>query len=159
MSKPASQAESSGRTLVFRVSQEQFGLPLASVVEVFESANPPIPVPGAPDWVAGVINHHGQVVPVLRMRKFLMAGYAQESAGSRSRTFQIILVDLAEGRFGLEVDQIESIEDLRTDGADFHGKKRTWHRGALLEMIEPDNLTVEIGRRLGQDPKPGKQPG
>jgi len=61
---------------------------------------------------------------------------------------------LPEGLFGLAVEQIESIEELRTEGADFQGKKRAWYRGALLEMVDPARLMEEINRRLS-----GKQSG
>jgi chemotaxis signal transduction protein len=153
MKKPATKPESEGsystassRTLVFRVGGEQFGLPLVSVVEVFESPAHPTPVPGAPDWVAGVINHHGQVVPVIRMHTFLMV--ASTSDLVKPGTSQVILADLPDGRFGLAVDQIESIEEIRTEGAEFQGKKRSWHRGTLLELVEPNRLMGDINQRL-----------
>ena len=83
------------------------------------------------------------------MGTFLMAGAGTDQPERvRSRTAQIILAELPEGRFGLQVDQIESIEELRTEGADFQGKKRSWYRGALLEMIEPQGLMEDINRRL-----------
>jgi purine-binding chemotaxis protein CheW len=153
MKKPATQPEpeesyggGSTRTLVFRVGGEQFGLPLVSVVEVFESPARPTPVPGAPEWVAGVINHHGQVVPVIHLHAFLMV--ASAPGPERSGSGQVILADLPEGRFGFVVDQIESIEEIRTEGAEFQGKKRSWHRGNLLELVEPKRLMGDINRRL-----------
>lgn len=153
MKKTATQTESEGsfsgasnRTLVFRVGGEQFGLPLVSVVEVFESSARPTPVPGAPEWVAGVINHHGQVVPVIRLHAFLMV--ASAPGPEKPNSGQVILTDLPDGRFGLVVDQIESIEEVRTESAEFQGKKRSWHRGKLLELVEPSRLMLDINRRL-----------
>jgi chemotaxis signal transduction protein len=131
------------RTLVFRVGSERFGLPLIMVVEVFELASPLMPVPGSPDWVAGVINHHGQVVPVLRMSKFLEVASPDEGE-------QIVLVELTGESLGLAVDQIEALEEVRAEGPARQGRKRSWHRGALMELIDTDYIRGSIQRRLAE---------
>jgi len=131
------------RTLVFRVGAERYGLPLVMVVEVFELASPLMPVPGAPDWIAGVINHHGQVVPVLRMSVFL-------EVGSTEAARQIILVDLSGESLGLAVDQIEALEEVRAEGPVQKGRRRSWHRGALMELIDTDYIRSSIQHRLAE---------
>jgi purine-binding chemotaxis protein CheW len=151
MSEEASTPVHRERTLLFRVEAERFGLPLSSVVEVLELVTAPVPIPGAPGWVSGVFNHHGQVIPVIRMRSFLGTGAARHQDGAEEdprKASQVILVDLDEGHFGLVVDQIESIEEIRTEGAGFQGRKRSWHRGTLLELLEPSWLLEDIHRRL-----------
>ena len=137
------QEEDRERTLVFRVGAERFGLPLIMVVEVFELSSPLMPVPGAPDWIGGVINHHGQVVPVLRMSAFL-------EVGSTNAAGEIILVELSGESLGLAVDQIEALEDVRAEGPARHGRRRSWHRGALMELIDTDFIQGSIRRRLAE---------
>ena len=131
------------RTLVFSVGKERFGLPLTMVVEVFERTSPLIPVPGAPGWVGGVINHHGQVVPVLRMSAFL-------DVGSADTAEQIVLVELAGENLGLAVDQIEALEEVRAEGPAKQGRKRSWHRGAWMELIDAEFIQGFIQRRLAE---------
>jgi chemotaxis signal transduction protein len=131
------------RTLVFRVGSERFGLPLVMVVEVFELASPMMPVPGAPGWIAGMLNHHGQVVPVLRMSAFLDVASPDEGG-------QIILVELSGESLGLAVDLIEALEEVRAEGPARQGRRRSWHRGALMELIDTDYIQGSIQRRLAE---------
>jgi chemotaxis signal transduction protein len=138
-----SQEEDRERTLVFRVGAERFGLPLIMVVEVFELSSPLLPVPGAPDWIGGVINHHGQVVPVLRMSAFL-------EVGSTDAAEQIILVEYSGESLGLAVDQIEALEEVRAEGPARQGRRRSWHRGALMELIDTEFIQASIQRRLAE---------
>jgi chemotaxis signal transduction protein len=140
--------EDRDRTLIFRLGKQRFGLPLAMVVEVFELASPLSPVPGAPPWIGGMLNHHGRVIPVLRMSRFMEVG-ATDSAG------QIILVDLSGESLGLAVDQIESLEEVRAEGPAQAGRRRSWHRGALMELIDAEFIQGTIKQRLaGIGPAP-----
>jgi chemotaxis-related protein WspB len=50
--------------LIFRLGQEQYALEAARVIEVIPRL-PLRPQPGAPRFVAGLLNFRGQVVPVL----------------------------------------------------------------------------------------------
>jgi len=138
-----SREEDRERTLVFRVGAERFGLPLVMVVEVFELSSPLMPVPGAPDWISGVINHHGQVLPVLDMGAFL-------DVGSTDAAEQIILVELSGESLGLAVGQIEALEEVRAEGPARQGRRRSWHRGALMELIDTDFIQGSIQRRLAE---------
>jgi|GEM_PF-1890857 len=131
------------RTLIFRVGSERFGLPLVMVVEVFELASPLAPVPGAPGWIAGMINHHGQVVPVLQMSAFLDVAPLKEGG-------QIVLVELFGESLGLAVEQIEALEEVRAEGPIRQGRRRSWHRGALMELIDTDYIQGSIKRRLAE---------
>ena len=144
MNEPGSTGqEDRDRTLVFRLGAERFGLPLARVVEVFELSAPLVSVPGAPLWLGGVINHHGRVIPVLRMSKFMEVSSAEEAG-------QIILMEVSGESLGLAVDQIESLEEVRAEGPVQQGRKRSWHRGALMELIDPEFLEGSIKQRLAE---------
>jgi purine-binding chemotaxis protein CheW len=127
------------RALVFKVGEKHFGLPLAAVVEVLEMGTTPTPVPGAPQWLEGMINHHGQVVPVVQMGKFW-------TIPTESRSNQVILVDYENDRMGLIVDHVESVEEVRADGPSAGGRKHTWHRGSLLELVEVEQLVDLINQ-------------
>jgi purine-binding chemotaxis protein CheW len=56
--------------LVVEMSGSRYGLPAAGVREVFRAVAP-VPLPGAPALVEGVINVRGSVVPVFDLRRKL----------------------------------------------------------------------------------------
>lgn len=130
------------RILIFEVGSRRFGLVLAVVREVFELVDPPVPVPGAPPWVGGVINHHGEVVPYIRMDTFL-----EVPGGTNSR---VVLADLEPGVFALGVDQVASLESVHVEGPGYQGRRRAWYRGTLLELLDPESLAGELMQRASR---------
>jgi chemotaxis signal transduction protein len=131
----------SDRTLIFRIGTEYFGIRLTAVAEVLAPTERPAPVPGSPPWMEGLINHHGQIVPVVRMDLFM-------GIASRAACNHLVMVNLPDGTFGLAVEQIESLEEVRSDGSGTPGRKRCWYRGSLLELLEPDRLMEDLQARL-----------
>jgi purine-binding chemotaxis protein CheW len=53
--------------VVFRVAGSEFGLPVESVGEILRMVAI-APVPEAPEWLPGVINLRGKVIPVVDLR-------------------------------------------------------------------------------------------
>lgn len=58
--------------LTFAIGDCIFALPIENVVRV-EQAAALTPLPGAPDHVAGLLNHHGTILPVIDIRPSLGA--------------------------------------------------------------------------------------
>ncbi len=56
--------------IVFKIAEEQLGLDITRVREVTEIQGP-VPVPQAPDFLVGLVNVRGEVVPVLSLKKRL----------------------------------------------------------------------------------------
>lgn len=129
------------RALILRIGDERYGLLLDKIVEVFEISTSLMKVPGSPVWVSGLVNNHGRVVPVISLRAFWKLGSEQ---GSR----HVVLIESEEERYGLAVDKIESMDKIRVEGPEIQGRRRCWHRGALLELINSAYLTQEIYGRL-----------
>ncbi len=62
-----------GRYLTFRLGRESYGLPVLGVREIIRLC-PITPVPRMPDYLKGVINLRGKVIPILDLRaKFQLA--------------------------------------------------------------------------------------
>lgn len=142
-------ADDATRILVFTVGSRRYGLILDVVREVFEMVEPPVPVPGAPGWVGGVINHHGEVVPLVHLDRFLgLAG----TGGA-----QVILARLDESLFALGVDQVESLESVRLEGPAYQGRRRAWYHGALLDLLDPGHLAQDLMRRAARDVDAGQR--
>jgi chemotaxis signal transduction protein len=97
------------------LGSERFGIDLSDVAEVL----PPVrvtPVPGAPAVFAGVINVHGEIRPVLDLRRYL--GMQPLQSGDLSRA---ILLRKDGSEMGLQIDSVEQIrwigpEDMQPAG-------------------------------------------
>jgi purine-binding chemotaxis protein CheW len=65
--KPASVAERAGKYLTFELGKEVYGLPVLRVREVIGMQSA-AKVPHTPDYVQGVINLRGKVIPIIDLR-------------------------------------------------------------------------------------------
>ena len=95
-----------GEAVVVRLGSGRFAVSLASVAEV--GRVPAITrIPGGPDWLAGVANWRGRLLPVLDLRGLL--GAEQTPMGSAARV--LVLVD--DGiTAGVVVDAVEGTGSL-----------------------------------------------
>jgi purine-binding chemotaxis protein CheW len=94
--------------IVLGIGKERYGVDLADVAEVL----PPMratPVPGAATVFSGVINVHGEIRPVLGLRRFL--GMAAIQDGGLAR---LILLCKDGRQMGLEIDTVEQIRGIES---------------------------------------------
>lgn len=93
--------------VTFELFGEIFALPILDVREIIH-LTAITPVPQAPQFVEGVINLRGQIIPVVDLRKRF--GLTTEKAGENTR---IIVVELGNGVIiGLIVDAVREIERI-----------------------------------------------
>jgi chemotaxis signal transduction protein len=89
--------------IVLGIGKERYGIDLPDVAEVL----PPIrvtPVPGAAAVFAGVINVHGEIRPVLDLRRFLCIEGTQNGGLAR-----VILLRRDGRELGVQIDSVEQI--------------------------------------------------
>lgn len=89
--------------LSFRVGGSEFSVDITSVREI-RSWSETTSLPHAPDFVAGVINLRGTVLPVIDLA--LRLGLERSRPGDRN---VIIVVDVGGRVFGLRVDAVSDI--------------------------------------------------
>lgn len=96
--------------VTFELFGEIFALPILDVREIIRMTAI-TPVPQAPNFVEGVINLRGQIIPVVDLRKrFAM------NAEPLSDDTRIIVVELGNGVvMGLIVDAVREVERIPTD--------------------------------------------
>jgi purine-binding chemotaxis protein CheW len=89
--------------VAFRLGTDEFGVDVYQVQEVipFEA---PRPVPHAPEFIEGVIDVRGVIVPVVDLRKRF-----ELPAGRRGADTRVLLVGLGEERVGLVVDEVTEV--------------------------------------------------
>jgi purine-binding chemotaxis protein CheW len=120
-----------GPVVVFRAGSKRFALPVDQVHEVLPYT-PPRPVPGAPDFLNGVVEARGVIVPVLDLRARL--GVRPREPGTKAR---ILALDVQGQVLGGVVDEVV---DVRTGGAE-----KVLDADTLLEDDELKALAGEAG--------------
>jgi purine-binding chemotaxis protein CheW len=93
--------------LVFRLGQDEFGLPVEAVVEVARAPDRVTRVPKAPKFLKGVINLRGAVVPVIDQRQRFDMPQLEQGDVRR-----LVVVQTGSHRAGLIVDSVSEV--LRT---------------------------------------------
>lgn len=94
--------------VVFRLGNDEFGLPIDAVVEVAQVPSQVTRVPKTPKFLEGVVNLRGEVLPVVdQRRRFDMPKL--ENAETR----RLVVVKTERHRAGLIVDSVSDV--LRTD--------------------------------------------
>jgi chemotaxis signal transduction protein len=131
------------RTLIFRLGADLFGLSLSVVREVVQWTTAPMAVPGAPDWLRGIFNHHGNVIPVIQLSELL-------AIETQDHGEQAILIEVEGEVLALAVNQIESVEEIRVDGSSVAEQKQAWFHGAMLVLLDPKVLSETIRQKLNR---------
>lgn len=97
------------RYLTFRTDSQLFGLPIIEIVQITKIQEI-IGLPEHPPYVKGVINLRGQIIPVIDVR--LRFGKQEEPSTERTC---IIIVHVQENDFGLIVDEVDEVIDIRAE--------------------------------------------
>lgn len=125
----------------FRIGRETFGLPISLVHEIVRT--PEITnVPHAPEYVEGVMNLRGRIVPVIDLRRRFGG-----AAIANSRKNRVLVVDVESKAVGLIVDsasevlkisdaQIEPPPNVLTDAATSYVTGVAKHQGRLIILVD-----------------------
>lgn len=95
--------------VIFLLAKEEYGLPITKVQEI----NRMVPItrlPQTPDFMEGVINLRGRVIPVIDLRKRF-----QLTAAATNDDTRIIIVDVNGQTLGIVVDAVTEV--VRLSGA------------------------------------------
>jgi purine-binding chemotaxis protein CheW len=92
--------------LTFRIADEEFAIPIRHVIEIV-GIQKITEVPDMPDFVKGVINLRGQVIPVMDVRiRFRLPSIEYDD-----RTC-VVVVSVGEITLGLVVDTVSEVVDI-----------------------------------------------
>jgi len=111
---------------VFKIGKEDFGVHIGRVVEILKSQKI-YSLPELPDFISGVIDVRGEVIPLLDLRK-------RFGAQTETRKCRIIIVRYEDEKIGLLVDEIDKImqfdpEEISPSPAMFKGLRTEYLTG------------------------------
>jgi len=95
--------------VVFRLANEYYGVDIFSVASIIEKQEI-IAVPRSPEYVEGVTNLRGMVLPVIDLRKRF--GLEQ---GEETKETRIIVVELGDLTVGMTVDAVSQVLRIEED--------------------------------------------
>lgn len=134
---------------VFRISDEVFGIPIERVVEIIKLQKV-FTVPGLPDFLSGVMNVRGLVIPLIDLRKRFGTG----PSGKKER---IIVVRFEQEKLGFLVDEVKDIlsvsaQEMTKPPSIFKGFKTEYIMGLgrkdgnIIIILNIDNLLTSEER-------------
>ena len=142
--------------LVFRLGDEEFGLPIASVDEVARAPDQITRVPKTPKFLEGVINLRGAVLPVVDQRsRFDLPAYSGDKQRQR-----LVVVRSERHRAGLIVDSVSEVLRTRAEAIDaapdltgdaarlVRGVVNFGDSGRIVLLLDPAELLSRAERGL-----------
>ncbi len=89
----------------FTIGKEQFGVDILMVQEIIRMA-PITSIPNAPDFIEGVINLRGHIIPVIDLRKRLRLNPLADEDKSNTR---ILIINVQDRVTGFIVDAVSEV--------------------------------------------------
>ncbi len=105
----AEQGTGERQLVVFDLAGENYGVDINTVREIIRMQQV-THVPDAPEYVEGVMNLRGSVIPVIDLRKRFGLTVGEETAESR-----VVVVDIAGQGIGVVVDAVREVLRIRDE--------------------------------------------
>lgn len=98
--------------VVFRLDKEEFGIDIMNVKEImpYEESTK---IPNSPDFIEGVINYRGNVIPIINLSKRFKLEIKEASGDTR-----IIVINIEDKEIGFVVDEASQTIRLTKDQID-----------------------------------------
>jgi len=134
------------KLVTFRVGEDLFAADVFSVERVLRYVTPAA-VPDVPAWVEGVMEHRGNIIPVIDMRRRLELPSVAPSAETR-----MLVLATKDGRIGAIVDAVTEVVSLPAASMSpppplFRGMAAQFIRG-IVKVGEQLVVVLEVERVL-----------
>jgi purine-binding chemotaxis protein CheW len=153
--KQATATERGMQLLVFRLGDEEFGLPIEAVEEVARVPEQIARIPKAPKFLEGVINLRGEVLPVVDQRQRFNLPAPDQAMARRLivvRTKQhkaALIVDSVSEVLRSTRDAVQPAPDLTGEPAKLvAGVINLEREGRIILLLEPGELLTRAERGL-----------
>ena len=111
--------------VVFLLGEKEYGVKIEQTREIIAEENYELtPVPNSPEYVNGIINLRGDIVPIVNLFEKLNIEINKKEINNK-----IITIEINGSLIGMEVDEVKEIERFKKD-----------------EISEPPAITKNINR-------------
>jgi purine-binding chemotaxis protein CheW len=142
--------------VTFRLDQEAYGINVMQVQEVLRVTEI-APVPGAPDYVLGIVNLRGNVVTVIDTRSRFGLPTAEMSDASR-----IVIIESGEEVIGILVDSVSEVVELRQSEIELAPSVGTEESSRYIQGVATRSedllIVVDLNKLLSDDEKAELRP-
>lgn len=139
--------------VVVRLGNEQYGIDIRYVENIVRMQRI-TRVPKMPDYLVGIINLRGEVLPVMSLR--IKMNLEKDVYEKKSRI--IVLKTAGEGELGVIVDevsevvtlegtQVDKVDDLKLEGKAFVAGVGKRENGDLISLLDLSMITLEEGTK------------
>jgi len=142
-----------GKYLTFRLADEEYGVSILKIKEII-GVMPITTVPQTPDFVKGVINLRGKVIPVITLRK----KFGMEEAEYTDKTCIVvveILINAENVQIGIVVDTVSEVLNIKEedieDTPSFGTNLDTKYILGMAKMEGGVKILLEIDRVLSSE--------
>ncbi len=128
--------------VVFRLDGEEYGLPVEVVQEITRVPERLSRVPRTPEWIEGLVNLRGSVLPVLDMR----ARFGLPRA-ARSERQRILVLDIGGARTGFVTDSVTevlSVPRALVEAAPRLSEEQARLMGRVVNLAEGGRMIVVL---------------
>lgn len=142
---------SENQYVVFKLGKEEYGIDIMNVREIVQYQES-VKVPNSPDFIEGIINFRGKVIPIVCLKKRF--GMKDRAIDANTR---IIVINLNDKQIGFLVD--EASQTVRLDDSNIDptpdiiaGIERKYITG----VGKPDNrliILIDLEKVLTEDEK------
>jgi purine-binding chemotaxis protein CheW len=140
LSRRTARARGSGgevQVMVLGIGDERYGVELADVAEVLAAVRC-TPVPGAPTALAGVIGVHGEIRPVIDLRRLL--GIARST--DTNTPAPVVLLRKQGRQLGIQADRVEQIRTIAPGDKRRSGDGQIGPPARFLKFLADDTLML-----------------
>ena len=143
-----------GKYLFFKLHHESYGIEVIKVREIIRLTTITA-VPQVPDYIKGVINLRGKIIPVLDLRLRFGFGNAKDTEQTCIIVAQVKLADGKHTQMGLVVDGVEEVATITADNIEETPNfGAAVHTDYILGMAKVNKLVktlLNIDRVLGEN--------
>lgn len=156
--QPSESAGPMEKFILFRLGAESYGLPISAVREVVRLPVAVARAPQAPDFVAGLVNHRGAVVPLIDQRRRFAVETKVPTPHSRVIVAQAddlvagFIVDAVEQILSVPAEALSAAPDLAAGDPPLFDRIATLHLDRrLILLIDPRQLLDQAERDVVRD--------
>jgi len=137
--------------VIFRIGSEEFAIDIDLTKEIV-TMRPITPIPETEDYVLGVMNLRGNLVPVLDLRRRLRAGAETASSGKGQPDIRIIIARVDGKQTGLVVDGASEVlrvtDDMIEPPPDVITEIGAEYIGGIINLSDRFITVLDLDRAL-----------